>query len=462
MASNWEKDLLDKGLQCSICMEFFNAPLTLPCSHTFCRVCLLQSTQLAPDGRACPQCRAPIQIKDPLRESANTAIEAQVQETVPADVLESRQQLDLKKLEELDVKQRSRLPIFSMAGAASRPGESVALHFFEPRYKILIRRAWEGNHSFLCTQSRPREGDTGLLVKVSSARFLADGRANIQGSGVQRVTLGRVWVEEGTDGLYYAEVPQGIADGAIPASDQVREQRTSSRGRVAPSQIRSALAAAIQVGAPAYNRGQVDVCAQTYARVAGELLEQDLNHAVASRLQSALNESRAAGRDWDTAAWTLRHAFDDILENRIDMRADTGSSLNGSAVEVKELPVFFMNSPSNAREGRAISLALFEPRYQVLAREAWASESRTFLYAVAGVETGASAMLVKLTTCSFDGSGQAHISGKSVAVLQLGAVRVDESKGDLYYAECSVPAHLSTSRRTAGGGKEQPQCCSVQ
>merc|ERR1712032_757410 len=107
-----------------------------------------------------------------------------------------------------------------MRGVATRPGEHVALHFFEPRYKILIRRAWEGNRSFLCTQCQPREGDTGLLVTVSSARFLSDGRANIEGSGVRRVKLGKVWVEEGTGGLYYAKVPQGLLDKEIPATGQ--------------------------------------------------------------------------------------------------------------------------------------------------------------------------------------------------------------------------------------------------
>jgi hypothetical protein len=129
-------------------------------------------------------------------------------------------------------------------------------------------------------------------------------------------------------------------------------------------QIRSALAAAIQSGAIAYNRGQVDVCAKTYERVARELLQQDLNRALrasanmpknramASRLHGALDESQAAGRNWDRAAQALRHAFDDILQNRLEVNADIGSSLNASAVEEQESPDFFMGTLPNASEGR--------------------------------------------------------------------------------------------------------------
>jgi hypothetical protein len=63
-------------------------------------------------------------------------------------------------------------------------------------------------------------------------------------------------------------------------------------------QIRSALTAAIQSGALAYNRGQVDVCANTYARVAlnrSEVEEQDLPDFFMGTLSNA-SEGRASQR----------------------------------------------------------------------------------------------------------------------------------------------------------------------
>ena len=45
----------------------------------------------------------------------------------------------------------------------------------------MIRRAWEGNHSFLCTQRQPREGDAALLVNVLD-HFLAVNIESSEGS----------------------------------------------------------------------------------------------------------------------------------------------------------------------------------------------------------------------------------------------------------------------------------------
>ena len=143
MASPLES--LDPDLQCSICLDFYFEPLTLKCGHTFCRACLLQSTKLAPDGRSCPQCRALIAIADPLTHPADAAITASVAKAVPAAMIEQRSLQATKALAALARSAASALPVFVMRpGGQSemRPGAHISLHFFEPRYRILIRRAW--------------------------------------------------------------------------------------------------------------------------------------------------------------------------------------------------------------------------------------------------------------------------------------------------------------------------------
>lgn len=206
-------------LHCSICLDVFHEPITLQdsCRHTFCRVCLLQSTTLAPDGRSCPQCRTVIaKMKDLINHPVDDTMVAKIRTAglLSSEQLIDRAQQDATALAVLLEHMAARIPVFIMAGGRTyRPGHHLSLHFFEPRYKILIRRAWEGNKQFLWVDRRPNINTTtggasspieGLLVNIETARFLPDGRANISGRGVERITYPRCWIEEGTQGLWYA------------------------------------------------------------------------------------------------------------------------------------------------------------------------------------------------------------------------------------------------------------------
>lgn len=47
--------LLEEDLTCPVCCDIFRDPVLLPCSHSFCRVCLKQCWDAR--GRGCPMCR---------------------------------------------------------------------------------------------------------------------------------------------------------------------------------------------------------------------------------------------------------------------------------------------------------------------------------------------------------------------------------------------------------------------
>ncbi|KAM8968406.1 E3 ubiquitin-protein ligase TRIM17 [Sarcophilus harrisii] len=51
-------------LTCSICLDYFTDPVTVKCSHNFCRECLLQCMRGAGDTLTCPECRQLIQISN--------------------------------------------------------------------------------------------------------------------------------------------------------------------------------------------------------------------------------------------------------------------------------------------------------------------------------------------------------------------------------------------------------------
>mmetsp|Transcript_100493 Transcript_100493/g.260011 ORF Transcript_100493/g.260011 Transcript_100493/m.260011 type:complete len:259 (-) Transcript_100493:188-964(-) len=194
--------------ECPICMGFLCEPLTVACGHAFCRVCLLESTRLSPSGRLCPLCRAAVDIKNPMTHGVDTELENQVLKLIPKDEYDARQRCGRERLDELQKLADTQLPIFFMY-PGSAVGAPVALHFFEPRYKILIRRAWEGSRLFVFCARKPRRGEQGIVVRVSQAQFLPDGRANIVGRGVEAITLGDVWVEDGTGGLFYTRRADG-------------------------------------------------------------------------------------------------------------------------------------------------------------------------------------------------------------------------------------------------------------
>lgn len=194
---------------CPICMEFYCEPLRTTCNHTFCRLCLLMTTRLSANGRACPMCRRPISMRDPAVEPEDPTLSEAVHRLVPTADYEARVEQMKTKIAELRETARMNLPIFFMP-PCPRVGEVIGLHLFEPRYKLLIRRAMEGNAQFVYAGSFPQAGIRATIIQVDQAAFLADGRALIQGRGVQSITLSDVWMEDGTGGLYYTRLDTWI------------------------------------------------------------------------------------------------------------------------------------------------------------------------------------------------------------------------------------------------------------
>lgn len=55
-----EVDSIKSSLSCSICLEIFTNPLSLPCGHTFCQACIhghWDSLNPVPGTFSCPDCR---------------------------------------------------------------------------------------------------------------------------------------------------------------------------------------------------------------------------------------------------------------------------------------------------------------------------------------------------------------------------------------------------------------------
>ncbi|NXE57015.1 TRI27 protein, partial [Casuarius casuarius] len=75
MAARSPAENLHSEASCSICLEYFRDPVSIPCGHNFCRACITHCWEGLEAGFSCPQCRQTAQQRRfrPSRELANIA-----------------------------------------------------------------------------------------------------------------------------------------------------------------------------------------------------------------------------------------------------------------------------------------------------------------------------------------------------------------------------------------------------
>ena len=101
------------NLNCSICLNFLCQPLRTQCGHLFCRVCLLQSKVLSPDGRTCPLCRGVLAMGDPLNHPVDQDAQREVRKAVPSSEYEMRLSSARAIYRRIEEEARTMLPLFT-------------------------------------------------------------------------------------------------------------------------------------------------------------------------------------------------------------------------------------------------------------------------------------------------------------------------------------------------------------
>eukprot|EP00401_Gymnodinium_catenatum_P053396 CAMPEP_0117607722 /NCGR_PEP_ID=MMETSP0784-20121206/80430_1 /TAXON_ID=39447 /ORGANISM="" /LENGTH=402 /DNA_ID=CAMNT_0005410955 /DNA_START=89 /DNA_END=1298 /DNA_ORIENTATION=+ len=109
----------------------------------------------------------------------------------------------------------------------------------------------------------------------------------------------------------------------------------------------SQIISAIEVGAPAYNAGDIELCVETYEHTARRLLEGTLRSELAPGVADALEEallkasalrtrSSERGSETDRLSWAFRRAFDAQLQDQAPQKArgNVRGSLGTSTDEV--------------------------------------------------------------------------------------------------------------------------------
>ncbi|KAK1999849.1 ATP-dependent protease La domain-containing protein [Colletotrichum falcatum] len=193
------KDSVRTEMDCQVCYALFYDPLTTVCGHTFCRSCL---HRVLDHSSYCPVCRRGLSVSPMLyREScpSNEYLKTII-ETFWADAVLTRG--DALAAEALNRHREFDIPIFVCT--LSFPMMPTFLHVFEPRYRLMIRRALEGDRTFgMVLPQRPRTAnDThfveyGTLLRIVNAEYFADGRSLIETIGVSRFRITRHGILDG-------------------------------------------------------------------------------------------------------------------------------------------------------------------------------------------------------------------------------------------------------------------------
>lgn len=194
------KKLDKKDVECPLCFRLFWQPVTTPCGHMFCRMCLDRCLDHQP---FCPMCKTSLQEYLAKRQHTTTEfMELVLQTFFPEDFVE-RKLIFEEEMEELVNAGKDPehvIPLFVCAMAF--PTIPCPLHIFEPRYRLMIRQCIEsGTRQFgMCTYSADSSQgvpDYGSMLEIRDIQYFPDGRSIVYTVGGHRFHVLRRGMRDG-------------------------------------------------------------------------------------------------------------------------------------------------------------------------------------------------------------------------------------------------------------------------
>lgn len=244
------KEAARAEMDCQVCFGLFLDPITTACGHTYCRSCV---HRILDHSDLCPICRRVIAIQaqvDPRAAPSNDRL-VSIIDGFWADLVALRQQA--YRLEQQANYEGFDVPIFVCT--LSFPSMPLFLHVFEPRYRLMIRRAMEGDRTFGMVLGRPAPSpgeppfmELGVLLRIVSIEFFPDGRSLLETVGVSRFRVTRHGL---LDGYVVANIEKvddiGLADEeALEAS----ELGYGSEAATAASEVRGSTPGSTDTDSP--------------------------------------------------------------------------------------------------------------------------------------------------------------------------------------------------------------------
>ncbi|KAJ1337709.1 hypothetical protein MN608_00563 [Microdochium nivale] len=193
------KESVRTEMDCQVCHALFLDPLTTTCGHTFCRSCV---RRFLDHSTLCPVCRRSLSIQFQASEESSPSNMrlTKMLNGFWADSLVTRSQA-------LRVEQQASyggfdIPIFVCA--LSFPRMPTFLHVFEPRYRLMMRRAMDHDRTFgmVLYKRQPQPGgphfeELGTLLRIVNLEYMPDGRSLVETIGVSRFRVTQSGLQDG-------------------------------------------------------------------------------------------------------------------------------------------------------------------------------------------------------------------------------------------------------------------------
>ncbi|KAI1180418.1 ATP-dependent protease La domain-containing protein [Nemania sp. FL0916] len=186
------KEVARPEVDCRICFGLLLDPVTTSCGHTYCQSCILR---ILDETNLCPICRRAISVKP-----QGTSQETPLNKCLVAMINTFWEDLAALRLQAYKLEQRTLLagydiPVFVCS--LSFPSRPLFLHVFEPRYRLMIRRAMEGDRTFGMVLSRPTPPphdepqfmQIGVLQRIVRIEYYPDGRSMLETIGLSRFLI---------------------------------------------------------------------------------------------------------------------------------------------------------------------------------------------------------------------------------------------------------------------------------
>ncbi|KAH7041024.1 ATP-dependent protease La domain-containing protein [Microdochium trichocladiopsis] len=193
------KDSVRTEMDCQVCHALFLDPLTTNCGHTFCRSCV---RRFLDHSTLCPICRRSLALQAQASEEStppNLCL-TKMLNGFWADDLAARVQA--LRLEQQASHGGFDIPIFVCT--LSFPRMPTFLHVFEPRYRLMMRRAMEADRIFgmVLFKRHPVPGgphfeELGTLLRIVNLEYMPDGRSLVETIGVSRFRVTRSGLFDG-------------------------------------------------------------------------------------------------------------------------------------------------------------------------------------------------------------------------------------------------------------------------